>query len=101
MNFKVVNKIPQKNPARFARLVFGPKSSGKHTSAAFGPTIRESENFSSCFFFVPVFVAARSAAKFPFCLWDFSSERSQNEDRGARNLKISLDFQSGRFARGF
>ena len=53
---------------------FYPNFVTKHPSAAFNPTIRESKNFSSCFFLLPAVVAARSAPKKSFLPWDFSSE---------------------------
>ena len=67
----------EKHPKKFARApraLFWSKFSEKHPSAAFGPTIRKTKNFSSWFSSSCLLVAARSAAKFSFLSWDFSSE---------------------------
>ena len=66
-----------KNSPKISRALRAPcfegNFSGKHPSAAFGPTIRKTKNFSSCFSLLFLLVAARSAPKFSFFLWNFSS----------------------------
>ena len=74
----------QKHPKNFPRApraLFWSKFREKHPSAAFGPTIRKTKNFPSCFFSSCLLVAARSAAKFSFSPGIFLLKRSQNEDR--------------------
>ena len=68
------SKNTYKFSARSARLVLNTVWREKHPFGGFGPTIRKSKNFSSCFFLLPVCVGARSAPKFSFFPWDFSSE---------------------------